>query len=379
MFDAIVIGLGGMGSAAACHLSRRGRKVLGLEQFSPAHDLGSSHGKSRIIRQAYFEGGEYVPLVMRAYELWEELERESGTNLMETTGGLMIGAPDSDLVSGSRKSAEKHGLPYEMLDAGELERRHPSFAPPPDTVALFEERAGFLKPEATIEAHLGLAAKHGAELRFEEPVESWRASEGGVRVETDSGSYEAEKLVVAAGAWSGGMLRGWQLPLRTERHAMHWFEPRGDSAPFSPERFPIFIWEPEDGKTFYAVPDAPGAVKAAFFWHDGEDCDPDTLNREVRDGEVSRIRDCLEKHAPDLAGRHIESAACMYTNTPDSHFVISAHPEHPNVSVAAGFSGHGYKFCSVVGEILADLATDGETRHPIGIFDPARFENARTP
>lgn len=363
-----------MGSAAACHLSRRGRKVLGIERFSPAHDRGSSHGKSRIIRQAYFEGEEYVPLLMRAYELWEELEGESGTNLMETTGALMLGAPNSDIVSGSRKSAEKHGLPHEMLDADEIRDRCPALEPPPDTVALFEERAGFLRPEATIKSHLGLAAKHGAELRFEEPVRSWKASEGGVKVETESGSYEADKLVVAAGAWSSEMLADMKLPLRVERRVMHWFKPKKDAHP--PSRTPVFLWAPEGGDVFYGIPDSPSAMKAAFHYV-GEGCSPDTLDREVGEDEVSRIRDYLERYAPSLAGRHVESAACMYTNTPDSHFVISKHPEHPNVSVAAGFSGHGYKFCSVVGEILADLALRGETEHPISLFDPARFEETR--
>ncbi|CAN5483972.1 N-methyl-L-tryptophan oxidase [soil metagenome] len=373
MFDAIVIGLGGMGSAAAFHLSRRGKKVLGVERFSSGHELGSSHGRSRIIRQAYFEGEEYVPLLMRSYELWDELARESGENLMETTGALMLGSPNSDIVSGSRRSAERHGLPHEMLDAAEIRSRCPALEPRPDTVGLFEERAGFLRPEATIEAHLDLAAKHGADLRFEEPVRSWSASENSVAVETAFGVYEAEKLVVAAGAWSSDMLADMGLPLRVERRVMHWFEPKRIASPVP--RPPVFLWAPEGGDVFYAIPDSPNAMKAAFHYV-GDECEPDALDREVGEDEVSKIRDYLERHAPSLAGRHVESAACMYTNTPDSHFVVSPHPAHPNVSVAAGFSGHGYKFCSVVGEILADLATDGGTRHPIGIFDPARFEGA---
>ncbi|MGH3090179.1 MAG: N-methyl-L-tryptophan oxidase [Rubrobacteraceae bacterium] len=376
MFDAVIIGLGGMGSAAAYHLSRRDKKVLGLERFSVAHGLGSSHGRSRIIRQAYFEGAEYVPLVMRAYELWEELERGSGEDLMEITGALMIGSPDSEIVSGSLKSAEEHDLHHEMLDAKEIKRRYPAFDPPPVAVALFEKRAGFVKPEASVKAHLDLAAENGAELHFEEPVTSWEASENGVEVKTKSGSYRAERLIIAAGAWASEMLVGMSLPLRVERRVMHWFEPRGDTRLFSRERFPIFLWDPEGEDVFYGVPDAPGAVKAAFHYV-GEDCDPDTLEREVGEEEVSKIRSYLERYVPDLAGRRVESKACMYTNTPDSHFVISQHPAHPQVSVAAGFSGHGYKFCGVVGEILADLTTIGETRHPIGLFDLVRFGEER--
>lgn len=376
MFDAIVIGLGGMGGAAACHLSRRGKKVLGLEQFSAAHELGSSHGKSRIVRQAYFEGEEYVPLLARSYELWEELERESGENLMEITGALMIGSPDSQIVSGSLRSAEEHNLPHEMLDASEIKRRYPAFAPSPDTVALFEERAGFVKPETSIQAHLDLATKNGAELRFEEPVKSWRAKgDGGVKIETETSSFEAERLVIAAGAWSSEVLGGLELPLKTERRVMHWFEPKeskGSARLFSRDLFPVFLWDPEGKDVFYGIPDSPNAVKAAFHYV-GEDCDPDSLDREVGAEEVSEIRGYLERYVPDLAGRHIESKACMYTNTPDSDFVISKHPAHPQVSIAAGFSGHGYKFCSVVGEVLADLTTEDETKHPIELFDPARF------
>lgn len=370
-YDAIVIGLGGMGSAAAYHLSRRNKKVLGLERFSPTHDLGSSHGRSRIIRQAYFEGEEYVPLILRAYELWEKLEKESGEDLVEMTGALMIGGPGSEIVAGSLRSAERHGLPHEVLDAGEMKRRFPAFAPSPDTVALFEERAGFVRPEASISAHLDLAARDGTDLRFEERVRSWTASENGVRVETERGSYEAERLVVTAGAWAGEMLGGMKLPLTVERRVMHWFEPKRVE-PFSRGLLPVFLWDPEDEEVIYGIPDSPEEIKAAFHYV-GEACEPEGLDREVGEAEVSRMRACLERHIPLLAGRHVESKVCMYTNTPDSHFVICAHPEHPNVCVAAGFSGHGYKFCSVVGEVLADLATEGETKHPISLFDPARF------
>jgi sarcosine oxidase len=225
-----------------------------------------------------------------------------------------------------------------------------------------------------MKSHLDLASKHGAELRFGESVKSWEASGNSVKVETESGSYEAEKLVIAAGAWSSEMLAGMKLPLRVERRVMHWFEPKGDASLAPPP--PVFLWAPEGEDVFYGIPDSPYAMKAAFHYV-GDECSPDTLEREVGDDEVSKIRGYLDRYAPSLAGRHVESAACMYTNTPDSHFVVSAHPEHPNVSVAAGFSGHGYKFCPVVGEILADLAMHGETKHPIGLFDPARFGSVR--
>jgi sarcosine oxidase len=374
--DVIVVGLGGMGSAAAYQLAGRGQRVLGLEKFSPAHDKGSSHGRSRIIRQAYFEGAEYVPLLLRAYELWEQLEEETGQELMTLTGGLMIGREDGELVSGSVKSADEHDLPYEMLNAAEIRRRFPAYAPGPETVALYEENAGFVRPEETVKAHLDRADSLGADLRFEEPVLSWEASESGVRVETPVDSYEAERLVISPGAWAPQLLGDLDLPLEVTRQVMFWYEPTGGLEPFLPERFPIFIWEPDDGNMFYGFPaqDDDRGVKAAFFRAGGVSTSPETIDREVREEEIGFLRGYLADHIPELAGRCLDARACMYTNTPDEHFVISVYPENPRVVIACGFSGHGYKFCSVVGEILADLSIEGSTPHPIDLFSPARLK-----
>jgi sarcosine oxidase len=375
IYGAIVAGLGGMGSATAYQLAGRGKRVLGLERFSPTHDKGSSHGRSRIIRQAYFEDPAYVPLLFRAYELWEQLERETGQELMTLTGGLMIGRREGELVSGSVRSAKAHGLPYELLDAGEVKDRFPPFSLDSETVALYEEKAGFVRPEESVKAHLDRAVALGADLRFEEPVLSWEASGEGVRVVTPRGSYEAERLVISPGAWAPQLLADLRVPLEVERQVMYWFEPTSGLEPFLPDRFPIFIWEPDDGNVFYGVPDQDGGrgVKASFYRAGGVPCSPETLDREVHDKEVEFIRSYLAEHVPDLAGRCVEAKACMYTNTPDLHFVISFHPDHPQVVIACGFSGHGYKFCSVVGEILTDLATEGSTDQPIDLFSPARL------
>lgn len=377
-YDAIVAGLGGMGSAAAYHLAGRGGRVLGLERYTPAHDRGSSHGESRIIRLAYSEGPDYVPLLLRAYELWERLERESEEELMTLTGGLMVGTPGSKFFAGSIRSAEEHGLSYEVLDAPELKRRYPVFEPTPETVALLEQRAGFLRPEASVKAHLGRAASLGADLRFEEEILSWKPTGSGVRVETASGTYEAGRLVVSAGAWAPKLLADLGLPLEVTRQILFWFDPEGGVEPFLPDRFPIFIWEPEDGNSFYAIPahDGSGGVKVAFFRAGSKPTDPETIDREVHAGEVDFIRSYLARYVPSLDGELLYAKTCMYTNTPDEHFVISTHPEYPQVAIAAGFSGHGYKFCSVVGEILADLATEGRTDHPIDLFSPKRLTRA---
>jgi sarcosine oxidase len=376
MHDAIVAGLGGMGSAAAYHLAGRGERVLGLERFTLAHDKGSSHGQSRIIRQAYFEDPAYVPLLLRAYELWERLEEETGEDLMTLTGGLMIGTPESDTFKGSKATADEYGLPYEVLDATELKRRYPMFEPTDGTVALFEEKAGFVRPEAAVKAHLGRASALGADLRFGEEILSWEPTDFGVRVEAASGVYEAQRLVVTAGAWAPKLLASMGLPLEVTRQILFWFEPRGGGEPFLPDRFPIFIWEPEDGNAFYSIPahDGPGGgVKVAFFRADGTPADPETIDREIHDDELEFIRSYLARFVPDLNGEYLYAKTCMYTNTPDEHFVISTHPEHPQVAIAAGFSGHGFKFCGVVGEVLADLVTRGETSHPIDLFSPTRL------
>ena len=378
IYDAIVAGLGGMGSATAYQLAGRGKRVLGLEKFHPAHDRGSSHGRSRIIRQAYFEDPAYVPLLLRAYELWERLERDTDQELMTLTGGLMIGRRESELVSGSVRSAEEHGLPYELLDADEIRERFPPFSPDPGTVALYEKKAGFVRPEETVRAHLDRADALGADLRFEEPILSWEALGNGVRVETPEGSYEAERLVITPGAWAPQVLGDLGLPLEVERQVMYWFEPKNGREPFLPDRFPIYIWEPDDGNWFYGFPvqDDERGVKAALYRAGGVPTTPETIDREVHDEEIDFLRAYLAEYVPDLAGRCLDARVCMYTNTPDLHFVISLHPELEQVAIACGFSGHGYKFCSVVGEILADLATEGSTRHPIDLFSPARLKKA---
>lgn len=379
-YDVIVIGLGGMGSAAAYQLAKRGRRVLGLEQYSPAHNRGSSHGQSRIIRQAYFEDPAYVPLLLRAYELWEQLERETGQDLLTITGGLMLGLPSSSVVSGSTESARKYNLPHEILDAAEIRRRFPAFQPDDRTIALYETKAGFLRPEATVQAHLDRAAQLGAELHFEEPVLSWTVAPSGDRVEvmTARGRYEAGRLVIAPGAWAPRVLADLGLPLEVQRQVMYWFEPVSSPELFQPDRFPIFVWELPGSSafsSFYGIPaheGTHGAAKVAYHTA-GKVCTPETIDRTVHEDEIARMRACVAEHLPLMNGTLLNTATCMYTMTPDQHFVIATHPAHPQVAIASGFSGHGYKFASVTGEILADLALTGTTRHPISLFSPQRF------
>jgi sarcosine oxidase len=372
-YDVIVVGLGGMGSAAAAHLAGRGVRVLGLERFGPAHALGSSHGGSRIIRQAYFEDPAYVPLLRRSYELFEQLEADSGADLLTITGGLYLGPPDAETVAGSRRAAEEWDLPHEVLDAAEVRRRFPTFDPADDEVGVYEAIAGFVRPEATVTAHLERAAARGAELRFEEPALEWADDGDGVRVTTAAGTYSAQSLVICPGAWAPQLLADLEVPLTVERQVMYWFQPDGGVRPFEPDRHPIWIHGSDDRQLygFPAIDGPSGGVKAAFFRR-GVVCSPETIDREVRPEEAETIAAHLRTFLPTMPDRLLTAVACMYTTTPDQHFVIATHPRHERVTVACGFSGHGFKFVPVVGEILADLALTGATDHPIGLFDPRR-------
>lgn len=374
-FDVIIIGLGGMGSAAAHHLAGRGQRVLGLEQFGPAHDKGSSHGDSRVTRQAYFEDPAYVPLLLRAHEMYAALSRDSGRDLITLTGGIMIGPPASATVAGSRRSAEQWGLPHEMLGAADIRRRFPTLTPADDDIALFEENAGFVRPEETVRAHLEGAERRGADLRFHEPVLRWSASGSGVEVTTAQGVHTAGHLVICPGAWAPDLLADLGVPFTIERQVLYWFAPSGGVGPFRPDRHPIYIWEDAAGVQFYGFPaiDGPdGGAKVAFF-RGGRPCTADTVDRAVAPAEVEAMAAQLRGRIPTLPGDLRKAVTCMYTNTPDEHFVIAPHPAHENVTVACGFSGHGFKFVPVVGEILADLATTGSTAHPIALFAPERF------
>lgn len=369
--DVIVIGLGGMGSAAAAHVAMRGHSVIGIEQLSPNHDQGSSHGETRIIRRAYFESPDYVPLLQRAYILWRELEQLSGSELMTITGGLNIGTIESGFVSGSLRSASEHGLAVEQLEAADVNRRFPGYHLPDNLVALFDPAAGFLRPEQCLRAHLDLAEKHGAHLVYGTPVIDWDASESAVTVETGSAKFSAERLIITAGPWSANVIKDWHAPLEVWRIPNVHFD---STAPerFSPDRCPVFLLEVPEGH-YYGFPALPGqGVKIGR--HDiGEVCTPDTINRQVGADEIQMLRQVLDTYLPGASGPVNRTLTCMYTNTPDTHFVLDHHPAMPNVVVGCGFSGHGFKFASAIGETLAALALDGVSSFDLDFLSAARF------
>ena len=372
-YDAIVIGLGGMGSAALCQLAQRGKRVLGIEQFSIAHDKGSSHGVTRIIRLAYHEHPSYVPLMRRAYELWRDLEASTEEQVLHITGSIDAGPPGSAYFAGSLQSCEEHDLPHEVLTSAELTGRFPGYRLPSETMAVFQDEGGFLLPERCISLFVEQAKELGASVRTDERTLEWQPTAGGVRVRTDTGEYEAETLVISAGAWASKLLPGLGASAVPERQALAWFETLKPEF-FTPETFPVFNLMVDEGN-FYGFPEfgIPG-FKLGRFHHLEEIVDPDEIDRNPNERDEALLRDFTEKYFPDAAGDTSSMKVCMFTNSPDEHFIIDCIPEAPQVVVAAGFSGHGFKFSSVVGEILADLAADGATRHNIGMFKLSRFD-----
>ncbi len=369
--DVIVVGLGSMGGAAAWQLARRGLRVIGLDQFHPPHAGGAHAGESRIFRMAYMEGAGYVPLLRRSVELWAELAAATGSTVLSTTGGLMLGRPDSVAVAGAHQAALACGLAHELLDADAIRHRFPAFAPAPDEIGLFEEAAGVLRPEQTVTAHLELARRAGAQLRLGVPVLGWRAGPDGVVVATGEEELHAGWLVLAPGPWAA-QLTELNLPLQVQRRVQFYWAPQ-PLAPYQPDQLPVWIWEFGPGLAAYGLPAVDGRVKAAMH-HGDNPADPAMPLAPASAEEIAQMRAWLASRLPGLARAElVGSTPCRYTLTPDGHFVVGLHPHHPRTVLACGFSGHGFKFVPVIAEILADLVTTGSTRHPIGLFDPARF------
>jgi sarcosine oxidase len=375
-FDAIVVGLGAHGSAAVLALARRGLRVLGLERYGRGEAMGSSGGRTRIIRLAYFEDPAYVPLAIEAWDRWLALEAEAGIAILTRTGGLYGGLAGSAVLEGSIRSAREHGLPHEVVAADEVRRRWPIFEPPDGAMVLIEEQAGVLRADVAIEATLQLAERMGAVLRFGEQVVHWRpVPRGGFEVETAGGeAFGGAHLVLASGPWSGSLLPGLGLPLEVERVPVVWFEPRVPTDELSVGRMPVWILEtPTDG-SFYGFPYDPDVGLKVARHHSGDFvASADDVDRELRPADEARVRAFVQAHLPGADGPLTSSTVCLYTNTPDEHFVVDTHPAAPGVAFASACSGHGFKFAPVIGEILADLALIGATPHPIERFRAARF------
>src|SRR6266542_4833068 len=367
MWEAIVVGLGAHGSAAAYRLATRGHRVLGFDRFARGHTLASFGGLSRIIRLSYYEHPSYVPLLKRAWELWRELERDSGENLLTQTGGLYMGPPGGELVTGALASARMHDLAHEVLDNAELKRRYPLFDIDRDWIGLLDAQAGWLAPERSVETHLRIAERDGATLRFAEPIERWERDGEGVRVFSAQGSYRARRLVITAGAWLSRLVPQLAPHLWVERNVLFWFEPRLELEAFA--KLPVYIVEDTD-RLYYGFPYDPEIGLKVAGLHFGDRVDPDTVDREPSERDEERVRAWLRRRMPLANGERRRAQVCLYTNSPDGHLIIDRDGQ---VTYASACSGHGFKFASAVGDILADLTISGRSSLDIGFLSAARL------
>jgi sarcosine oxidase len=372
-YDVAVIGLGAMGSATLAEAAKRGAKVIGLEQFARAHELGSSSGRSRMIRKAYFEDPAYVPLLLRAYEKWRELERTSGQQLLRITGLLMVGPETAEIITGAERSAREHHLPLESLTAREIRRRYPMLRVQVDERGVFEPEGGVLDPERSVETQLLEAAAAGAEMRFGVAMEEWEASGEQFTIRLADGSVvRSRALVLSLGAWFKDALEKLGVAIRVQRNVQVWFRPATEQ--FAAGRVPAFLIDRAGlPAPLYGFPDFGDGVKAAFHAH-GELTDAARLEREIDPPrDIEPVAQAMEEWMPGAAATFRAAKPCPYTLTPDGHFVVDRHPRHSRLILCGGFSGHGFKFAPVMGEICAALALEEECRHKIDFLSLRRF------
>jgi sarcosine oxidase len=372
-YDAIVLGVGGVGSAALYHLARRGVRVLGIDRFTPPHGLGSTHGHTRVIRQAYFEHPDYVPLLRESYREWYDLERRLKRHLFNQIGLVEVGPPDGVVVPGVMRAAAEHGLEVVSLGAADVARRWPALRAEGDMVGVFEPTAGYLLVEDCVQAHLDAARAEGADVLFDQHVMGWTASDGEVRVRI-GGREEiaASRLVIAAGAWTASLLSKLGVTLEVRRKSLFWFAADGAEHEVA-NGMPVFLYEMPTG-IFYGFPkiDTRG-VKVAE--HSGGQVIENllTVSREIDRNEQQRLGGFLSNCLSAVSKQVTDHAVCLYTMSPDEHFILDRLPGQPNVSFAAGLSGHGFKFTPVLGRALADLVIDGGTALPIDFLSVRRF------
>ena len=373
-FDSIVVGVGGMGSSAVYNLAKRGQKVLGIEKFDVPHSEGSSHGVNRIIRLAYYEDSSYVPLLRRAYEMWSEIETIAKEQLLYKTGSIDTAPSGHELFEGSLQSCLEHDIPHEILNYRQINERFPGYEMPPGHMGLYQKDGGFVLSERAIVAYVNAAVTEGATIQARETVLKWEPEADGVRVFTDRSEYTADRLVITAGAWTAGMLPSLEELAIPERQVLAWLQPEEPSV-FTPEVFPVFSAFFEEGR-YYGFPvfGIPG-FKIGRYHHLEEVADPDNVERNVTQEDEDVLRAASARYFPKANGTIMTLKTCLFTNTPDEHFIIDTVPGYPQVAVAAGFSGHGFKFASVVGEILGDLSINGKTRHNIELLNIDRFHS----
>ncbi len=366
--DVVVVGLGAAGSATACHLARRGIPIVGIDQFAPPHGRGSTHSESRIIRKAYAEGKQYVPLLARAYWLWESLEKETGQQLITRCGCLVIGRADSARVAGTIESARAAGIETAVMTPREVHASFPAYRLKSHEIGVFEHDAGAIDPERAVAAHLAQARALGARLLMHERMLSWHAGPHSVTVRGETCRIEADRMVLAAGAWVGDALGAMRPPVRIERVVNAWFPTSGSS--FSPTRCPTFIWD-DDGTNLYGFPDFGHGLKAGLH-HEGTLVEhPSQLDRKIGAADIGVLYEKLLGLFPEGLAVSRDASTCMYTNTPDLHYLIDHLPgTGRRVVVQSACSGHGFKASAAVGEVVADLVLGREPRINV---DPFRW------
>jgi sarcosine oxidase len=373
-----------MGSAALYQLAKRGARVAGIDQFSPPHNLGSSHGDTRVTRLAIGEGAHYTPLVMRSHELWREIEDETGRDLLTITGGLIISSRSTsshmhvqDFFGTTVAAAESYAIAHEILDARAIRKRFPQFAVRDDEIGYYEFEAGFVRPEACIAAQLSLAERYGAAIRRNEKVLGFEENSSVVTVRTDKDTYIADRLIVSAGAWLPQLIaRPYAQPFKIRRQMLFWFAPKGPIAPYEIGRLPIYIWEiqgrPQAIYGFPAIDGANGGIKIATQQYEAETT-PEAVDRTVSDAEKRAMYDYIAPYLPGFSDKCVKAVVCLYTVTPDAEFVIDTHPDMPRVIIASPCSGHGFKHSAAIGEALSELVTDGKSRLDLSPFKFSRF------
>ena len=367
-YDVIIAGLGAMGSAALYHLAGRGVSVVGFDRYAPPHTLGSSHGETRMIREAYYEHPGYVHLVRRAYDLWHKLSEVSGHTLIEETGGIFAGPLDGELVPGILRSAREHHIPVQSLPPAAAAMRAPWLAFDAVMRIVSEPRAGLVYPERCITAHIEGARRGGATVQTGEPVESWRATADGVTVRTARGEYAADRLILTTGAWIVDVLADIGVHAVVERQPLLWFASRaGAPAPST-----VWALEFEHGKLLYGFPAMDNRVKVAIHYGGAQQTTAEQVDRTFHPEDEQLLRRFADRYLPGVLGGLARGEVCMYTNTPDLHFIFDAHPQHDNVLVVSACSGHGFKFSSAIGEAAAQWAHDGRPQ-----IDMSRFALSR--
>jgi len=380
-FDVIVIGVGSMGSATSYYLAKRGYKVLGLEQFDISHEFGSHAGQSRIIRKAYFEHPGYVPLLERAYENWEALEWETGKQVYYKTGLLYAGNPNNEMIKGVERSAGLYNIDLDQMNIAAAADQFPQFKFPEDFEILLEPEAGFITPEKAIRLYASQAKKNGAAIHSNEKVIDWKKDKNIILLKTDKQTYQCDKLIITAGAWAGKMIPGLADKIKVTRQFVAWIKTKNDDQ-FELNKFPCWmIGDDEKHGCYYGFPlldtkkfGEPAGLKLAHHFP-LQITDPDNVNRQTTEDDIKNVQYCLVNYLPGALDSFLSNKICLYANSPDENFIIDKLPGfEDSVSIACGFSGHGFKFASVVGEILAELAIDGRTRFPIGFLSAKRFD-----